>query len=123
MAGLAYPRQGHSPAPRAGFAKKSLWLFVGYRLLVRGFSRTGGSVPNGRTATQWGGSSLFSVGTFLLAQERAGRDPQMAQIFADVFTGSTPRFVLRNLRLVIRSRRSCQSCRSRRSRRSRRSFA
>jgi hypothetical protein len=52
------------------------------------------------------GSSLFSVGTFSLAPEREGSDPQMAQIAADVFRVSTPLLVLRNLRLVTKS---CQS--------------
>ena len=52
------------------------------------------------------GSSLFSVGTFPLAPERAGCHPQIAQISADVFLGFTPPLVLRNLRLVTQS---CQS--------------
>ncbi len=56
-----------------------------------------------QVAKIYSGSSLFSVGAFLLNPEGAGSHPQMPQISADVFMGSTPLLDLRNLRLVTQS--------------------
>ena len=48
---------------------------------------------------------VLGGGLSLTPQGRGG-NPQIAQISADVFTGSTPLFVLRNLRLVTQSYQS-----------------
>ncbi len=45
----------------------------------------------------------MTVWSWKQAPERAGRHPQIARIFADVFRVSTPLLLLRNLRLVTQS--------------------
>jgi hypothetical protein len=50
------------------------------------------------------GSSLFSMGTFPLAQEGPGGYPQMTQITTDIFMSSAHLLNLRDLRIVLKDR-------------------
>ena len=94
MAGEIAPRS-HSPVDavrrehteKFGSGRCSEGAWGSHDIVLAAWAGVGSTT--GRVYLKNVGSSLFSVGTFSLAQDGPGSDPQMAQIATDVFMSST----------------------------------